>query len=1047
VKKVDSLKALDEIKGRVRPLLAVREDLDYTKIKEAPQVDILVCRGTGCTAAGSAEAEDAFRDAVKSNGLQSRVNVVKTGCRGFCEKGPNVIITPSDVLYTEVRAEDASEIVERHLLNGEIVERLLYKDPVTGKSIPFNHEIDFYKGQTRVVMHLNGLIDPWNIAEYIAYDGYRALIKALTEMRPEEVLGEVTKSGLRGRGGAGFPTGMKWGFVHSAAGEEKFVLCNGDEGDPGAFMNRSVLEGNPHSVIEGMAIGAYAIGNVRQGYAYVRAEYPLANETLSHAIHQAREYGFLGENILGTGFSFDIDIFPGAGAFVCGEETALMVSIEGKRGNPQQRPPFPANKGLFDKPSVLNNVETWSNIPRIILNGGDWYSSIGAKGNAGTKTFCLVGKISRSGIAEVPLGSSLGYVVFDIGGGPPGGKRFKAVQIGGPSGGVIPLEHINTPVDYESVTGLGAIMGSGGLIVMDEDSCMVDMARFFLQFTKDESCGKCTPCRVGIPKMLEILERISQGEGKMEDLDTLEELASMVAEASLCGLGQTAPNPVLSTIRHFREEYEAHIIDKKCPATVCAALFRAPCQHTCPVGLDCFGYAALIKEGKSDEAYRLIKQKLPFPMVVGRVCHHPCEAKCRRAQVDEPVAIRHLKRFAADWALEHNVEYIPEIKEKREERVAIIGSGPAGLSAAWDLAIYGYQVTVFEALPEAGGMLAVGIPEYRLPKDVLKKEVEDVRKLGVEIKQNSRIDDVTSLLKDGYKAIFIAIGAHEGARMGIPGEDLEGVYEAIEFLREVNLGKEVRVGKKVAVIGGGNTAVDSARVALRKGADEVYIFYRREKKDMPAIEEEVLSTEEEGVHLHCLTTPTKILGDNGRVSELELVRMELREFDRSGRRTPYAIEGSEYKVAVDMVIEAIGQRPDTSLIKDGELKIGRGGTIIADPRTLATEQKGIFAGGDAVTGAATVVEAIAAGQRAASSIRRWLQGKELSPLVERDGYEPIAIPSILPTEEETQEKAKVRISEIEPKERVASFKQAVSGYSPEEAMEEARRCLRCDLEV
>jgi NADH-quinone oxidoreductase subunit F len=429
------------------------------------------------------------------------------------------------------------------------------------------------------------------------------------------------------------------------------------------------------------------------------------------------------------------------------------------------------------------------------------------------------------------------------------------------------------------------------------------------------------------------------------------------------------------------------------------------------------------------------------------VCHHPCEAKCRRAQVDEPVAIRHLKKFAADWALEHNVEYIPEIKERREEKVAIIGSGPAGLSAAWDLAMYGYQVTVLEALPEAGGMLAVGIPEYRLPKHVLKKEVKDVTRLGVEIKLNTHIDDVASLLKNGYKAVFIAIGAHEGAKIGIPGEDLEGIHEAIEFLREVNLGKGVKVGKKVAVIGGGNTAVDSARVALRKGAEEVYIFYRREKKDMPAIEEEIQSAEEEGVHLRCLNTPTKILGDNGRVSGLELTHMELREFDRSGRRTPYAIEGSEYKVDVDTVIEAIGQRPDTSLIRDGEVKVARGGTIVADPRTLATEQKGIFAGGDAVTGAATVIEAIAAGQRAASSIRRYIQGKELSPLVERDGYEPITIPSIPPTEEETQEKTRVRISQIEPKERVASFNEIVSNYSPEEAMEEARRCLRCDLEV
>jgi NADH-quinone oxidoreductase subunit F len=672
---------------------------------------------------------------------------------------------------------------------------------------------------------------------------------------------------------------------------------------------------------------------------------------------------------------------------------------------------------------------------------------VGTERSKGTKTLCLVGKAKNTGLVEVPLGTTIGQIVFDIAGGIAGGKKFKAIQIGGPSGGVIPSEYLNTPVDYESVTALGAIMGSGGVVIMDEDDCMVDIAKFFLGFTHDESCGKCTPCRAGIPELREILTRISEGQGTMKDIDLLTELGEMVAEAALCGLGQTAPNPVLSTIRHFKKEYEAHIIDKKCPAAVCAALFKAPCQHTCPVGLDCFGYAALIKEGKFDEAYKLIKQKLAFPMVLGRVCHHPCEAKCRRAQVDEPVAIRHLKRFAADWALEHNIEYIPEIKEKREEKVAIIGSGPAGLSAAWDLAVYGYQVTVFEALPEAGGMLAVGIPEYRLPKDILKKEVDDIRKLGVEIKLNTRIDDVTSLLKNGYKGVFIAVGAHEGARMGIPGEDLEGVHEATEFLREVNLGKEIKVGKKVAVIGGGNTAVDSARVALRKGAEEVYIFYRREKKDMPAIEEEVQSTEEEGIQLHCLTTPTKILGDNGRVSGLELVRMELGEFDRSGRRTPRAVEGSEYEVDVDMVIEAIGQRPDTSLIKDGGIKIDRGGTIVVDGRTLATEQKGIFAGGDAVSGAATVVEAIAAGQRAASSIKRWLQGKELSPLVERDGYEPIAIPAIPPTEEETQEKARVRISEIEAKERVASFKQVVSGYGPEEAIEEASRCLRCDLEA
>ena len=600
MKKVKSIENLEEIKARVRPLLRVREDLDPTRIREAPQINILVCRGTGCTAAGSGEVEESFKDAVKGNSLGARVRVVKTGCRGFCEKGPNVTMFPGDILYTEVHAGDVSEIVERHLLSGKFVERLLHKDPLSGKAAPASHEIDFYKKQRREVMHLNGLIDPWNIEEYIAYDGYRGLAKALLEMEPEEVLEEVRKSGIRGRGGAGFPTGTKWGFVRSAPGEEKFVLCNGDEGDPGAFMNRSVLEGNPHSVIEGMIIGAYAIGNVRQGYAYIRAEYPLAIETMSNAIRQAREYGFLGENILGTGLNFEIDIFPGAGAFVCGEETALMRSIEGKRGNPRQRPPFPANKGLFDKPSTLNNVETWSNIHRIILHGGDWYNSIGVERNSGTKTFCLVGKINNSGIAEVPLGTPMRDLIFDIGGGCPEEKKFKAVQIGGPSGGVIPYRYIDTPVDYESVTGLGAIMGSGGLIVMDEDNCMVDMAKFYLGFTQDESCGKCTSCRAGIPKMREILTKVTQGKATMEDIDILEELASMVAEVSLCGLGQTAPNPVLSTLRHFRNEYEAHIIDKRCLAGVCRSLvaFHAvedkcyPCLESV-AGFDAGGYEAL----------------------------------------------------------------------------------------------------------------------------------------------------------------------------------------------------------------------------------------------------------------------------------------------------------------------------------------------------------------------------------------------------------------------------------------------------------------------
>lgn len=1020
-----------------KELVNLREQARRKLAEQEKKVQVKVHLGTCGISSGANKILDAFLREAEGRRL-SNVIVLKAACIGLCGVEPVVtVIQPGNVrtLYVNLTEDKVSRIVAEHLVGGKPVEEWTLALDAPRLKL---QEIRVMRNQD---------LNPMNIEEYIARGGYQALAKALTEMKPDDVVDEIRKAGLRGRGGAGFPTATKWGFVRSAPGDEKFIVCNGDEGDPGAYMNRAVLEGNPHSIVEGMAIGAYAIGNVRQGYAYVRAEYPLAIETLNHAIAKAREYGLMGKNILGTGFEFSLDIFPGAGAFVCGEETALLGSIEGKRGNPRQRPPFPANKGLFGKPTTINNVETWSDIPSIILQGADWFAEVGTANSRGTKTLCLVGKINNPGLVEVPLGTPLGKIVFDIGGGIPNGKKYKAVQIGGPSGGVIPIEHLNTPVDYEAVTALGAIMGSGGLVVMDEDSCMVNVANFFLEFTRDESCGKCTPCRAGIPEMRQILNKISRGEGTMEDIRLLEELGEMIASASLCGLGQTSPNPVLSTLRHFREEYEAHIIDKKCPAAVCQALFRTACQHTCPVGLDIPGYVSLIKDGKFVEAYCLIKQRNPFPSICGRVCHHPCEGKCRRGQIEEPVAIRDLKRFAADYAYELGIECLPPVAEKKKERVAIIGAGPAGLSAAYDLAQDGYQVTIFEALPVAGGMLAVAIPEYRLPKSILKKEIEAVEKLGVQIKLNTPVKDIDSLLKDGYQAVFIATGAHKGEKMGIPGEELEGVYDAIDFLREANLEREVKVGKKVAVVGGGNSAVDAARVALRKGAQQVYILYRREKKDMPALEDEIKAVEEEGIHLHFLTAPTKVLGQNGKVSGLECIKMELKGFDRSGRKTPQPLEGSQYSLDVDMIIKAIGQRPDVSFLKDSGIKTGAGSTISANHRTLATDRKGVFAGGDAEAGPQTVIWAIAAGQRAASSIKRYLQGKELLPRVERNGHKPIAISSQPPAEEQTQERARIKVTEIALTERKSSFKEVALPYSAKEAMEEASRCLRCDLEA
>ena len=554
---------------------------------------ILICGGTGCTSNHSRDIIAEFNKQIAERNLAKDVQVIMTGCFGLCAVGPVVIVYPEGAFYSCVQASDVTEIIEEHILKGRIVTRLLHKEPDKAEVINSLEDTNFYKMQTRVALRNCGVINPEDIDEYIAYDGYQALIKVLTEMTPQEVIDVVKKSGLRGRGGAGFPTGMKWQFTHDAVGDVKYVCVNADEGDPGAFMDRSILEGDPHALLEAMTIAAFAVG-AHQGYIYVRAEYPIAVERCKIAIQQAREYNLLGKNILGLGFDFDIDIRLGAGAFVCGEETALMTSIEGNRGEPRPRPPFPAVKGLFGKPTLLNNVETYANICQIILKGADWFASMGTEKSKGTKVFALGGKITNTGLVEIPMGTPLRTIIEDIGGGIPNGKKFKAAQTGGPSGGCIPAQYMDIPIDYENLAKIGSIVGSGGLIVMDEDTCMVDIAKFFLEFTVDESCGKCTPCRVGTRRLLELLEKVTNGNGTLEDLDKMEELCYYIKENSLCGLGQTAPNPVLSTLKFFRDEYVAHVVDKKCPAGVCKNLFHFTitdackgctlCARKCPVG-------------------------------------------------------------------------------------------------------------------------------------------------------------------------------------------------------------------------------------------------------------------------------------------------------------------------------------------------------------------------------------------------------------------------------------------------------------------------------
>ena len=584
------MKTLEEIQ-KIREEKRKELDLRVNLNADTREKHILVCHGTGCTSSKSPKIIENFRKILKEKNIEN-VRVIQTGCFGLCAKGPIVIIRPEDTFYAMVKPEDCEEIIQKHIIEGELVERLLCKD-VDDTIVNRLDELNFYKKQERIALKNCGIIDPENIDEYIAFDGYKALEKVLKTMSPDEVIKEISDSGLRGRGGAGFPTGKKWMFTKMAQGDQKYVVCNADEGDPGAFMDRSILEGDPHCIIEAMMIAGYSIG-ANKGYIYVRAEYPIAVQRFQIAIDQAKEYGILGNHIWGTDFSFDLEIRLGAGAFVCGEETALLESIEGRRGQPRLKPPFPANSGLWQKPTLINNVETYANITKIILNGADWYASIGTETSKGTKVFALGGNVVNVGLVEVPMGTTLREIVFDIGGGIPGGREFKAAQTGGPSGGCIPAEHLDTPIDYESLAAIGSMMGSGGLIVMDDSKCMVNLAKFYLGFTVDESCGKCTPCRIGTKRMLEILERITKGVGTNRDLENLEDLAVNIKKASVCGLGQTAPNPVLSTLKYFKEEYRAHIIEKRCPAGECKALTKVTidpekckgcgiCKRQCPV--------------------------------------------------------------------------------------------------------------------------------------------------------------------------------------------------------------------------------------------------------------------------------------------------------------------------------------------------------------------------------------------------------------------------------------------------------------------------------
>ena len=1056
----------------IEDLDAYREEI--LQSRDPNRLCVTVCGGTGCSAWGGEAVRQAFVDEIEKLGLSSKVEVKKTGCHGFCERGPITVILPQEIFYQKMTVEDVPEVVRETLIRSNVIGRLLYTDPQTQKKSICEHEVPFYSQQKRIVFADNGKIDPTEIDDYIARGGYSALSKVLAGLEPDQIIDLVEHAGLRGRGGAGFPTGTKWRFARKAPGDEKYIICNADEGDPGAFMDRSVLEGNPHLVLEGMLIAAYAIGS-RDGYIYVRAEYPLAIENLKVAISQAMEKGLLGKDILGQGISMQIHIKEGAGAFVCGEETALIASIEGKRGMPRTRPPFPAQAGLWGKPTCINNVETFANLRAILLNGAEWYASMGTEKSKGTKIFSLTGRINNTGLVEVPMGTSLRRVIYDIGGGIPKGRRFKAAQMGGPSGGCLPPRYLDLPIDYESLISAGSMMGSGGMIVMDENTCMVDIARFFLAFTQDESCGKCSPCRLGTKQMLQILTRITQGLGVKGDIDRLLEIAQAVKRSSLCGLGQTCPNPVISTIRHFRHEYEAHIEDKRCPAAVCDALVISPCQHTCPAGIDVPGYVAYIAQGKYVEAVEVIRERNPFPAICGRICHHPCESKCRRGELDDPVSIRVLKRFAADWYFNY-VEAVPEpFPVTRKEKIAVVGAGPAGLTCAYFLRKMGYQVTVFEALPVGGGMMGVAIPEFRLPKEIIEREIRHMQARGVEIRYNTPINvnkSLEDLKKEGFEAVFIGAGTHMSQKMGIPGEidGVDGLCYGLSFLRDIKVGKKIRVGENVAVIGGGNTAMDSARAALRLGAKSVSVYYRRTREEMPVTDNEYNEAVEEGVKFHFLTSPTRIVSENWKVKGLECIRMRLGEADDTGRRRPVPVEESGFFAPADTVIPAVGQAPDLSFLPpDMKLELARWGALKVNDNTLSTNVPWIFAGGDFVTGPTTAIQAIAAGRRGAIAIDKYLQ-KDATRVEIRDEMlevvysiargerfriqssvevreeRPVVARNVPEGEEAAEVKPRTPVPVIPPRKRIQGFDEIETGYTEEQAREEAGRCLRCDLE-
>jgi NADH-quinone oxidoreductase subunit F len=1023
---------------------------------------LTVGMGTCGRGNGAEEVFHALKEAIHRSGVD--VMLAGVGCFGSCFQEPLVSVrlpgNPLVVLH-RVQANDAARILEGVSTGIMPADLVYYKieewDHITAHlkygqgypDIPVWNAIPFFKGQKKIVLRNCGLINPSDIEEYIAVGGYQALYKVLIDGRTDPVIEQIKASRLRGRGGAGFLTGNKWDFLAKAKADTKYIICNADEGDPGAYMNRNEIEGDPHSLLEGMIIGAYAMG-ATEGIVYVRAEYPLAVSRLTRAVEQAREFGLLGTNILDRGFNFNIQLVQGAGAFVCGEETSLIASLEGHAGRPHPRPPYPAQKGLYGKPTNINNVETWCNIAPIITRGPAWFAETGSQKSPGTKVFSLVGKIQNTGLVEMPLGTPLKSFIYDIGEGAVPGRRVKAVQTGGPSGGCIPVEMLDTPVDYESLAQIGSIMGSGGMVVMDEDNCMVDVARYFIEFTHSESCGKCVPCRVGLNKALRILNSITNGSGTKAQMGLLDELGRMIRECSLCGLGQTAPNPVLTTIRHFREEYEDHIVAHRCRAGVCQELALSPCENSCPLRMNIPRFLELYQEGRLEDAFESVILDNPLPASTGRVCQHPCDNRCRRQSFDEVVNMREVHRFLADSVYQTDL-FEPMLERIRARKlastgrkVAVAGSGPTGLTAAFYLALLGHDVTIYEERSEAGGMLRFAIPEYRLPKAVLRRELDLIEGVGVKMVFNTRIgiDIPLNELASQFDAVFLSIGTWKESWLYLPGTELKNVHPALPFLESVARKEKATIGEgaKVAIIGGGNAAIDSARTVMRMGA-QATILYRRERQDMPAIDEEIQAAEDEGVRFVFLAAPHRIVGDaEGNVKAIEIVKTRLGEYDKSGRRRPMPTDEVQ-RFECDSVILAVGETFDKDFCSASGLALKEEGTIIVDRYSYETSRPNFYAGGDVITGASNVSNAMSCGKQAAQKMDERMMGEDrwekLFPEFEYSRTAP-GEPSLSHHHE---------AHAIPAAQRVHSQQEVVEGLDPNEALEECRRCLRCDLRV